>query len=254
MRKLLKLYKQGNVCTVGLRGSGKDMLTANIIARRGMDYISNTDYHITCKSRPRLFAKKHKPTYIPLDLGLLDCGKNSYKNFIENDIKAYTYCYPEDIDIFISDCGVYFPSQYSGLLDRDYPYFTTFMALSRHLGNCNVHFNVQNLNRVWNKIREQSDIYIMCNKCLCLFGKIVFQTVTVYDNAESCQKRVEPYKHIKPPLFSSSEVRAEYLARDEVLFRQFTNTYGSIKRRLLIYINHSKYDTRIFKKILKGGS
>lgn len=253
MRKLKKMFDTGNVCVVGLKGTGKDLLFANIIARRGRDYVSNTDYHIRCKSRPRMFARKHRPCFIPLDLEKLDVSKNTYNHFIKGRLNVYVYPYPDDVDIFISDCGVYFPSQYCGQLDRDYPYFSVFMALSRHLGKCNLHTNVQNLNRVWNKIREQSDLYILCNKAIVLFGKIVIQVVTTYDKADSCQSRVEPYQHIKPPLFSSSQVRAEYLARDEVLYRQFTNQHGKIKRRLLLYINKSNYDTRLFKSMLSKG-
>lgn len=34
MRKILKLFDSGNVCVVGLRGCGKDMLFANVVARQ----------------------------------------------------------------------------------------------------------------------------------------------------------------------------------------------------------------------------
>ena len=48
-RKILTLFKKGNVSICGLRGTGKDMLTANVIARRKRPYISNIDYNIKCK-------------------------------------------------------------------------------------------------------------------------------------------------------------------------------------------------------------
>ena len=55
MRKIVKLFEQGNVCVVGLRGCGKDMLFANVIARRRQPYVSNTDYH--CKKSPFIKLK-----------------------------------------------------------------------------------------------------------------------------------------------------------------------------------------------------
>lgn len=235
---VVRLFDKGNVCVTGLRGSGKDMLFANVIARRKSAYISNMNY------------KCRKAIYIPLQFDKLNV-KNNYQTLISGDVVPYEYPYPENCDIYVSDCGVYFPSQDSGRLDKLYSEFPVFQALSRHLGNCNFHVNAQNLNRVWNKIREQSDIYIMCNWCK-VFKNIVFQKVTIYDKYESCVDRVQPYIHINPPLFSNSEVKAQYRSKDEVLFRQFTQTYGKIKTRILIYRNLSNYDTRLFKSILGG--
>lgn len=235
---IIKLFNQGNVCVTGLRGTGKDMLFANVIARRKRVYISNMDY------------KAKKSIYIPLRFDSLNV-QNNYKNLISGNIVPYDYPYPENSDIYVSDCGIYFPSQDTGKLDSLYSEFPVFQALSRHLGDCNFHINAQNLNRVWNKIREQSDIYIRCISCKVI-GKFVFQRVIVYDKYDSCVNRVEPYKHIKPPLLSNSEVRAQYLSRDEVLYREFRQNYGIVKQKILIYKNLSDYDTRLFKKILGG--
>lgn len=239
LHSIIKLFNQGNVCVTGLRGTGKDMLFANVIARSRKPYISNMDYKVKSK-------------FIPLDFTCLNTN-NSFNNFISGKLRYYNYPYPEKADIFVSDCGVYFPSQYTSQLDKYYPSFPVFQALSRHLGDCNFHINSQNLNRVWNKIREQSDIYINCNGCIVL-GKLVLQSVTIYDKYQSCIDRVQPYKHIKPPLFASADVKAQYSARDEVLARTFANSFGKIKRKFLVYFNRSNYDTRLFKSLLLGGS
>lgn len=239
LKKLCKMFNNGNVCVTGLRGRGKDLLMSNIIARRKLPYICNVDYGI-----------KNVP-YLPLDLKLLDC-KNTYHNFLSKKFNTYIYPYDDLVDVYVSDAGIYFPSQHSSSLDKEYQGLSIFQAISRHLGNCNFHFNAQNLNRVWNKIREQSDTYIRCNRCFVL-GKFVFQSITIYDKYDSCVNNVEPYQHIKAPTFASKEVRAQYLARDEVLYRQFTNSYGSIKNRILIYFNRSNYDSRFIKKLLQGG-
>lgn len=239
LNKIIKYFESGNVCVVGLRGCGKDMLFANVVDRRSSPYVSNTNYNCDCSP------------YIPLKFNLLDC-KNDYKNFIAGDIIPYDYPYPERCDIYIADCGIYLPSQYCNELNKNYSNLPVFYALSRHLGECNVHFNVQNLNRVWDKLREQSDTYIRVKSCKVLFKKWVIQKVVVYDKFQSCVDRVEPYEHIRIPAFSSREMRANLVQKDEELKRMFKENRGTVKAYTLIYKNKSKYDTRLFKGVLNG--
>ena len=120
------------------------------------------------------------------------------------------------------------------------------MALSRHLGECNVHFNVQNLNRVWDKIREQSDIYIMCNWCRVLFSKIVIESVTVYETYDSAVNRVPPYK---PPRV---RLNADRKLTVQLEKQRYRIAHGDIRRYTLFYLNKSNYDTRIFKHMLEN--
>ena len=231
-RKIIRLFNAGNVCVCGLRGRGKDMLTANVVVRRGLSYVSNVDYG---------------GDRIPFNPLSYDCGGNTYDNFITGKLSYYDYPHEDGTDIFISDAGVYFPSQYCKELNRNYGCFSTFMALSRHLGECNVHFNVQNLNRVWDKIREQSDVYIMCNWCKVFFGKIVVQQVTIYESYDSAVARVPPYR--SPRVFMNTDRRFS-LALDKQKYRI---QHGDIRRYLLVYINRSNYDTRVFKEMLLNG-
>ena len=239
LKEIIRLYKSGNVSVCGMRGTGKDMLQANVIARRKEPYISNMNY--SC----------NKSIYIPLKMDKLNVG-NNYKNLIDENIVPYEYPYPEKVDIYLSDAGVYFPAQYNNQLDKMYSEFPVFQALSRHLGNCNFHTNAQNLDRVWLKIREQSDTYIRCIWCKVIFKNIVVQKVIIYDKYESCQNRVEPYIHIKAPILAKQEVRSDYRSKDEQLYREFKERNGKIRARILIYKNKSNYDTRLFKKILGG--
>lgn len=235
LHKIIKLFEQGAVTVTGQRGAGKDMLMANVIARRKAPYISNCDYG---------------GDYTRLDFTMLDCGKNTYDNFIMEDVKPYTYPYPEKADIYITDVGVYLPAQYCNELNKKYPYLPVFFALSRQLGDCNVHFNTQNLNRCWDKLREQSDTYIRCRWCKVLFGRLVVQSVTVYDKADSCQSRLEPCRVRMPSIFSSPERREQVL----MYLDNYYNSHGSVKNYLLVYFNKSSYNTRIFSEILKGGA
>lgn len=237
LKKLYKRYfKVGNVCVTGLRGRGKDMLFANVVSRSTRQYISNIDYQ--CKS-----------DYFPFDPLALQIG-NDYNNFLSGVVRPFSYRYPQKVDYYISDCGVYFPSQYNGELNKQYKDIPAFMALSRHIAECNVHINVQNLNRCWDKIREQSDIYIRCISCRVI-GKLVIQKIIVYDKYESCLNRVEPFRPLRAPLLSHGTNRGQYKVKNEELLRSFKERNGMVRKYTLIYFNRSKYDTRAFKELLK---
>ena len=238
LRKLYKRYfKKGNVCVTGLRGCGKDMLFGNIVARSTSKYISNIDYNV----------KKSK--YYRFCPSALRIG-STYEDFIGGSCREFTYTYPIKADYYLSDIGVYFPSQYNGELNKKFKDIPVFMALSRHIAECNVHINVQNLNRAWDKIREQSDTYIKCNWCRVLFGRLVVQSITVYDKYESCLNRVEPFRALRPPLLAHGTNRGQYQVKNEELLRGFKERNGSVRKYTLIYFNKSKYDTLQFRKIL----
>lgn len=235
IKKIIKLFEDGNVCVTGLRGTGKDVLFGNVIARRKKDYVSNLDY-------------TNGKNYHVLDFNKLDCGKNDYRNLLSGNVRYYKYPYPSGSDIYLSDAGVYFPSQYCNELNRDYKYIPMYMALSRQLSHNQFHVNVQNLNRCFDKIREQSEIYIRCRKCIVLFGFLVIQVITLYDKYQSCLDRVEPCK-ISVPIMAKKEVKQNA----EMYVDKFRNTYGKVQTRLLVYINKSKHDTYYFEKLFERG-
>lgn len=230
IKKIIKLFRAGNVCVVGLRGRGKDMLMANVVVRRELPYVSNTNYG---------------GFHIPFDPLAYDCGGNTYVDFITGDLHKYFYPHSDGTDIYVSDAGVYFPAQYCNELNKKFGFLSTFMALSRQLGECNFHINVQNLNRVWDKIREQSDIYIMCNRCIVLFGKLVLQKVTIYEKYQSAVDRVPPYR---PPRVRLNADRKMNISMEKQRYR---TAHGDIKPMILIYRNKSTYDTRVFKRMLE---
>ena len=232
MKKIIKLFQAGNVCVCGLRGRGKDMLFANVAVRRKLPYVANIDYG---------------GQFIDFNPMNYDCGGNSYEDFISGNLKKYIFPHQDGTDIYVSDAGIYFPSQYCKELNKRFGYLSTFMALSRQLGECNFHFNVQNLNRVWDKIREQSDIYICCNWCKVLFrGKFVVQRVTIYEKYESAVDRVPPYRSPKVRLNADRKMN---IAMEKQRYRV---SHGDIKVRTLFYRNRSTYDTRRFKWLLES--
>lgn len=229
-RKIIKLFEHGSVCVTGQRGSGKDMIISNVVARRHAAYVSNIDY------------SSKRCAFHPLSIQHINMYGNTYKNLLDDSVKKFTYAYPEGADIYISDIGVYFPSQYCNELNKALPGVPLFLALSRQIADCNVHLNVQNLNRAWDKFREQSDTYLTCNRCIVLFGKLVFQIITLYDRADSCQARIRP---CRVPRGRGKDAKMQAAIYKD----NFFNTHGNVKRRFLLYVNKSKYDTRHFKNI-----
>ena len=230
MKKIIELFESGNVSVCGLRGKGKDMLFANVVMRRDLPYVSNTDYG----GKFRRF-----------DPELLNCN-NTYRNFLTGNLVHYKYPYEDGVDIYLADGGVYMPSQYQGELCKEYGHIPVYMALSRHLGDCNFHYNVQNLNRMWDKIREQSDIYIRCVGCKVFFKKVVIQRVVIYDSYESAVNRVPPFD-LPRPWFSPERIQTWRIQK-----QNYDISHGKVESRLLIYINRSNYNTRIFKEMLEN--
>lgn len=235
INKIKQMFEKANVCVFGLKGTGKDMLMANVIARRKHEYISNIDY-------------THDSRFHLLNFDDIDCGKNKYTDFINGTVKKYVFKYPYNTDVYISDCGIYLPSQYCSELNNKYPYLPTYFALSRHVARGRIHTNAQHLGRVWDKIREQSDTYIRCRFCYVLFGKIVIQGVTIYDKYESALNRVKPCR-VSVPL--TRDTTARQFAKQYL--DNFYNTHGNVHNHTLIYINKSNYDTHHFEEVLKNG-
>lgn len=229
MRKIIKLFESGNVSICGLRGTGKDMLMSNVIARRNLPYVSNIDYGYM---------------YIPYDYNMFKVG-NNYKNFIECNLNPYKYPLPDKVDLYLSDCGIYFPAQYTTQLDKEYKDLPVFFSLSRQLGELNCHTNSQNIGRVWKKISEQSEIYIKCLYCKVI-GPFVIQKIRIYENYDSCLNNVKPIR-LQVPITAKDR---NYCALEK---EKYTNIHGKIETRLLIYVNKGKYDTRAFKYKLEGG-
>lgn len=231
-KKIVKMFEKGSVCVVGMRGTGKDMLIGNVIARRKRPYYSNVDYN------------SPKSLYKPLNYRDMCLGGNTYKNLLEGKILPYKCPFDEGSDIYISDIGVLFPAQYCNELNRDYSSIPLHLALSRQLHAGSVHLNTQVYSRAWDKYREQSDQYILCEGCK-VFRGWVFQSVIIYDRADSCQARIRPCR-VSTPVFGSGKTDVR-IYKD-----QFYNQHGSVDRRWLIYRNKSGYNTRIFKEVLEN--
>lgn len=236
INSLCRTFTNHSVCVVGMKGSGKDLLLGNVVARRKKPYLSNLDY-------------TNDSLFIPIDFNSLNLNGNTFDNIVSGRVRHYTFPYPQGTDVYISDVGIYFPSQYCSELNKRYPSFPFYMALSRQLSGNHVHINTQNLNRCWDKIREHSDYYILCNWCYVIFGYVI-QHITIYDKYDSCVNRVKPCRVHKPLTLDKT---ASLMA--DTYLDNFYNQHGNVTSHLLIYKNKSKHDTLYFKKFFeRGGS
>lgn len=231
-RSIIKLFENGNVSIDGLRGRGKDMLMANVVARRKLPYVSPTDYG---------------GQWIPFDPKEFQVSGNTYLNFLSGKVKHYVYPYPDKTDLYLPDAGVYFPAQYCDKINRDFGGFATFAALSRHLGECNVHTNCQTLKRVWDKFREQSDTYIKCLKCKVTKHGWVCMWIRIYDQYQACVDNV-PLFPLRKPFFNFNR-RLQW----ELSHANYVIAHGQISERFLLFRNKSNYDTRFFREMLANG-
>lgn len=225
---VVSAFKRNNVIVFGHKGTGKDLIFNKVINERKKKCYGNIPYN-------EKFSE-YKP------ISYLNVSPNTYTNFLEDKITVIDKQIDEDVDYYLSDGGVYLPSQYEKDLCRKYPSLPIFYALSRQLGHMNIHCNTQALNRLWDKLREQADYYIKCRRTFNL-GFFLVTKAIAYEEYETAKQGVLPYK--RPLIFASAETRANE--------DQFKSTYGEVR---YVYIAQLKknihYDTRHFHKILYG--
>lgn len=229
-RKFVSYFSRGNVIVSGKKGRGKDVAFCIVINARKKNYISNVQYS----------SPKKRYQRFEFDTKVWELAGNKYTDFVNNTVHSYVYPYPDNIDYYISDAGIYFPSQYQSELCKKYASAPLFQALSRHLGDCSVHCNVQNQVRLWDKIREQSDSYIyMRSTWFIPFTKIALIRSTIYELEESAAI------HIKKPHFGfGKNSKAQRLA--------FQSAHGEIINNWFFSRLPYKFDSRRFKRILEN--
>lgn len=228
-RRFVALFTHGNVIVSGMKGRGKDFAFCVVVNARKRNYISNVRYS-SPKKRYQLF---------PLDLRVWELAGNTYSDLVSGQVKTYSYPYPDGLDYYISDAGIYFPAAYFSELNKKYKSAPVFQALSRHLGDCSVHCNCQVQTQLWDKIRLQSDTYIVMKRCRCIVGKLFWLSSVVYDTAESAEKQVVP-----PHFGIGKNAR---LAKSN-----FAIAHGTIYRLSFFCRLPYRYDSRRFKRILEN--
>lgn len=232
-RELLAMFRTGNVIVAGHKGRGKDLLFQYVISARekaGEIHASNIKFTNDTRIRPI--------TYYCLK-------SNGLANFVSDKFELEQQMFVPREDYYISDAGVHLPAQDHARLQKQYPTLPITYALSRHLGEFNIHANTQEFIRLWDKLREQGDYFVYCEKCKVLFGRIAIQRIILYDRFETAVGHIQPYK-VKRSLILH-RAHPEDLARAH----EFNAKYGYVRRiRFWHILPKDHYDTRAFYRKL----
>ena len=170
---LVKYFELGNVIVFGKKRKGKDLLFNKVINARKRIYYANMPYN--------------RNGFNQLEMRELNIN-TTYNDFIEGNIKKCDSPLKYDnTDYYISDAGIYLPSQYDNILSKEYKTLPIIYALSSQVFKCNIHINTQALNRVWLKLREQADTYIKVKKTIKIFNLFI-TFYTIYDKYSSAEK------------------------------------------------------------------
>jgi hypothetical protein len=240
---LVNCFTDANCIVFGLKGAGKDLLYNKVINSRNVNCYANIPYN--------------KELCTVKDIQDFSVSPNTFENILNNDIKIVPKINKECCDMYISDGGIFMPSQYSNQLIKNYPSLPIYYALSRHLTNSNIHINSQYLGRVWDKLREQAGYFIRAVKTTRLAIKVkdgkdkdskklvgfLITDFIVYDNYASAMAQLQPFDNKR--LFSGAEgaaTKAEFVAK-----------HGNIKSYKVIQrISSVYYDSRYFHYLIYG--
>jgi len=224
-RFIKEKFEDSNIIVFGKKGSGKDLLFQLVINLRKKKHYSNIVYN--------------KKTEI-ICIDQLSVSPNTYELAIQGKFIVVPKIFEESTDAYISDGGIFLPSQYDHQLDRQFPSFPIFYALSRHLYKSNIHINTQSLTRVWKKIREQADGYFKTAGVIN-FGPWLFLRVRYYDKYETAEANMSPLAS----RFMNKYARAEA--------DQYLAMHGLIKDMFVFIPKKSiHYSTRYFHDVFFG--
>ena len=225
--RIKQAFKQGNVIVTGRKGFGKDILFQSVINWRKEKYLSNLNYG---------------GKFQPFNLKDLELTPNTYHNFVKGTIeKCEKNQGFEKTDIYISDAGVYLPSQADYLLHKTYPSLPITYALNRHLYANGIHCNAQRIDRIWKALREQADYFVLMRKRPLKLPFFLVLYTTEYDRYDSARQELQPMVNTLFNKYSKAEKSL------------FTANHGFVKNGLIIVSKRSlKYDSRAFHEILYG--
>ena len=232
-RFILDKFINGNIIVAGKKGKGKDLFFNYVINARKSACRSNIQYN-------EKLCTKTDLDYLTLKD---DKGKQiDYSKFLDGTFEPIEKKLDECVDYYISDAGVFLPSQFQAELCKKYPSLPVTYALSRHLARMNIHANTQNLNRLWDKLREQADGYFIIRKTIKL-GFLFIQKMTFYEDYNRALHNLRPFHSNR--LLSSAENKA--------LAENFRAQNGLIMDLFIIQLKKNiKYDTREFHNVLYG--
>ncbi|HEY8390531.1 MAG TPA: hypothetical protein VIL26_06255 [Clostridia bacterium] len=221
---LVEQFRTRNVYVFGKKRTGKDLLFAHVIYLRGEKHYANMPYDDNTEV---------------IELKEINVGGNTFEHIIEGQIEPFEPQFEFGRDIYLSDAGIFFPSQYHRILEQKFPDMPIFFALSGHLYELNVHCNCQELGRVWDKLREQADCYIRVLGCKWYRNYALVSCIS-YTDYNAAERKISP----PSPKKSEKKLLEFYEKYGEVVYRTFK-----------IYKSYLKYDTHYFRhKFFKNWS
>ena len=231
--KLLMLYNSGNVIQFGKKGKGKDVIFQKVIASKKQKYYSTMDYG----------GKYEHKEIIDLEI-----SPNNFENLINGLYFKIPWQFEWGRDFYISDAGIYLPSHEDNLLSKKFQSLPITYALSRQLGEMNIHVNSQALDRIWKKLREQGTYFIKSLKTFKIRLPIpkskykleiyLFTKIRTYDRYQSA---LDDVRKIKPKIIAADRNQiADYNARHGEIHEFWIFTAGW----------QIKYDTYHFRRVL----
>lgn len=162
----------------GKRGTGKDTLmsylaykkphNSNVILQPNTNLIELNELFIPNLDRRELVNNSFEPI-----------SRDKYNKF--------------DNPTFISDASIYFPSYDDSNLKKDYPSLPINYAIWRHLYKAGLHFNTQNIDRLYKILREQVSDCLMTKWCIYT-PLYVVMSVRYYESAKDCIDKLKPIK------------------------------------------------------------
>lgn len=229
-------FNDNNTITAGRKGSGKDLFTQSVISynatknkktKHNYKVFSNIDYGFNSRK---------------IKISDLTVYPNNFKNLILGQYHLINKNVDfENAQVFISDAGIYLPSQYDNFLDKHFESLPVLYATSRHLYNMNIHLNSQRFGRLWLKLREQADHYFLTLKTRKIFNWF-FVKVVYYEKYESALAEKLP--------ISKVGITNKYNRAD---IEKFHAENGLIKQ-MWVVVNKRElfYDTRVFHELFFG--
>ena len=218
---IVDIFNNHKTETFGFQGTGKDLLASHVIRLIGRPHYGNIRYD----DNTMLF-----------DLKDLNAGGNTFIDLINGTLNKFPRKFAEGCHKYISDCGIYLPSQYHKELEELYPGMPVEFALHRQLYDAQIHINSQDIDRPWTKLTEQVDAFIN-TLSVRRAGEYLYVRYVYYNKYDSARRRLLPLPHTKG---SGGE-------RDAA---QFYATYGDIsEHEIRVHIRDIEYDTRYFKNV-----
>lgn len=212
-----------SVAVVGPRRMGKDTLmswvssfdkehNSNIALHPNTNVISFSDIMIPGINRKTLINGYH-----------LNIDRTKY-SFLDNNT-------------YISDTALYFPNYEDEQLKKEYPYFSSQLAIWGHLFEGTIHFNIQRFSKLWLQIREHIYTLLECRGCNW-FGPYCLIKVRYYESTLDYEEGKTP---LIVPLFKgrNPEIAVAKSSRGEI-----KDYWLLLKRRRI------QHDTHVFRKIV----